>query len=228
MDQDPRRLIARLAVAVMVADGRIAPAEIDTIERLDALGLGPLSRLAGEEIQHAIDQPIDVPATCEGLTAASPEAAAVILAALAEVAASDQSVSVRELNTINTVARLLGLTPSAAAQIVNAAMAANGASLAGTPPGPSNAEPVLVIHHRPDEAPPPAAFVNPDLDRAYRVLGVGAGTSRVYLDAAYLRLIERYNPAKVEDLGAELTALAVRKLAEATAAFETVRDALDA
>ena len=43
---NPRRLIARLAVAVMVADGRITPSEHEAVRRLDQLGLGPLSQLA--------------------------------------------------------------------------------------------------------------------------------------------------------------------------------------
>jgi DnaJ-domain-containing protein 1 len=69
-------------------------------------------------------------------------------------------------------------------------------------------------------------LINPDIERAYRVLGIDAGASRARLEAAYLQLVERYNPAKVEDLGTEFTSLAVRKLAEVTAAFETVREAL--
>jgi uncharacterized tellurite resistance protein B-like protein len=148
MEHDPRRLIARLAAAVMVADGRVTAAECDALERLDTLGLGPLSRLAGEEIERATHEPIDVPAACKGLASAiSPQAAAVILAALAEIAASDLSVSPAELNTINTVATLLGLTPPEAAQIVNAAMAAYGANMAADArqraTAPPSAKPLL-------------------------------------------------------------------------------------
>jgi hypothetical protein len=43
------------------------------------------------------------------------------------------------------------------------------------------------------------------------------------IDAAYLELVECYNPAKVVGFGMEFVALAVRKLAEVTVAFETVR-----
>ncbi len=141
MDSDPRRLIARLAVAVMVADGRVTAPECDALEGSDDLGLGPLPDSSQTEI---------------------------------------------------------------------------GAAAAGEP------ERVTVIHHPAEQAPGPVSVSDADIEHAYRVLGIDATASRAHLDAAYLRLIERYNPAKVANLGAEFATLAVCKLAEATAAFETV------
>jgi uncharacterized tellurite resistance protein B-like protein len=232
MDTDPRRLIARLAVAIMVADGQISPSEYEALERLDELGLGPLSDLAEDEIRNATRQPIDLHATCEGLAQATPEAAAVIMSVLAEIAASDRSVSRAELETLHTVARLLGLNATDAAHILSAAMSEYGATLGGedsVPSGglpPSRAERVRVIRNRDGEAAAPApATEQAELQRAYRVLGIDAATSRAHVDAAYLGLVERYNPVKVAGLGAEFAALAVRKLVEATAAFETVLEA---
>jgi DnaJ-domain-containing protein 1 len=55
------------------------------------------------------------------------------------------------------------------------------------------------------------------------VLGVETGASRERLEAAYLGLVERYDPAKVIPLGADFVVLAVSKLAEITAAFERAR-----
>ena len=234
MDADPRRLIARLAVAIMVADGQISPSEYEALERLDELGLGPLSDLAEDEIRNATRQPIDLHATCEGLAQATPEAAAVIMSVLAEIAASDRSVSRAELETLHTVARLLGLNATDAAHILSAAMSEYGATLGGedsVPSGglpPSRPEPVRVIRNRDGEAAAAAAAPateHAELQRAYRVLGIDAATSRAHVDAAYLGLVERYNPVKVAGLGAEFAALAVRKLVEATAAFETVLEA---
>jgi uncharacterized tellurite resistance protein B-like protein len=232
MDADPRRLIARLAVAVMVADGQITPSEYEALERLDGLGLGPLSDLAEDEIRNASRQPIDVRATCEGLAQATPEAAAVIMSVLAEIAASDRLVSRAELETLHTVARLLGLNATDAAHILSAAMSEYGASLGGDEsvrsggPSPSQPERVGVIRHRDGEAAAAApATEQAALQHAYRVLGIDAATSRAHVDAAYLGLVERYNPVKVASLGAEFAALAVRKLVEATAAFETVLEA---
>lgn len=230
MDADPRRLIARLAVAVMVADGQITPSEYEALEGLDALGLGPMSDLAADEIRNATRQPIDLRATCEGLAQATPEAAALIMCVLAEIAASDRTVSHAELETLHTVAGLLGLNPTEAAHILGAAMNEYGATLGtedGESPGGlthSRREPVTVIRMRGEEAPAadPPATGGAALQHAYRVLGIDAAASRSHLDAAYLGLVERYNPVKVAGLGAEFAALAVRKLVEATAAFETV------
>jgi uncharacterized tellurite resistance protein B-like protein len=233
MDADPRRLIARLAVAVMVADGQITPSEYEALEGLDTLGLGPMSDLAEDEIRNATHQPIDLRATCEGLAQATPQAAAVIMSVLAEIAASDRSVSRAELETLHTVAGLLGLNSTEAAHILGAAMSAYGAALStedDTSSGGlahSRPERVTVLRRRdgeePAAAPPPTGGT--ELQHAYRVLGIDAAASRSHLDAAYLGLIERYNPVKVAGLGAEFAALAVRKLVEATAAFETVLEA---
>jgi uncharacterized tellurite resistance protein B-like protein len=230
MDDDPRQLIARLAVAVMVADGRITPSEYDALERLDALGLGPLSGLAEDEIRTASHHPIDLRATCEGLARATPQAAAVILSVLAEIAACDRSVARAELDTLRTVAGLLGLNMAEAAHILGTAMSEYGATLGadaerGTAAKAAGPERVTVIRHL-EEATEQAAGVDAaELQHAYRVLGVDAAATRALLDAAYLGLVDRYNPAKVAGLGAEFAALAVRRLAEVTAAFETVLDA---
>ena len=232
MDADPRRLIARLAVAVMVADGQITPSEYEALERLDGLGLGPLSDLAEDEIRNATRQPIDLRATCEGLAQATPEAAAVIMSVLAEIAASDRSVSRAELEALHTVAQLLGLNASDAAHILSAVMSEYGATLRGDDSvrsgdlPPSRPEPVTVIRTSDGEAAAATpATEHAELQHAYCVLGIDAATSRAHLDAAYLGLVERYNPVKVAGLGAEFAALAVRKLVEATAAFETVLEA---
>jgi len=54
---DLGRLIARLAVAVIAADGRITTAELAALARVDDLDLGPLSDVAREEIERAIHGP---------------------------------------------------------------------------------------------------------------------------------------------------------------------------
>ena len=65
------------------------------------------------------------------------------------------------------------------------------------------------------------------MEHACGVLGVDVGVSRNHLNAVYLGLINRYSPAKVAGLGPEHTVLAIRRLAEVTAAFETVLGTLD-
>ena len=51
----------------MAADGRVTSAELDALSRFDALGLGPLEDVAREEIERAVQKPIDVAETCTAL-----------------------------------------------------------------------------------------------------------------------------------------------------------------
>ena len=126
-DDDARRSIVRLAVAVTVADGQITPAERDTLERLDHLGLGALSGIVDEEIARAMCEPVDIHTVCSGLVAAGPQVGAVIVAALAAIAASDHSLAVVELETLGAIALQLGLVPEETEAIVTAAVDAYAA-----------------------------------------------------------------------------------------------------
>jgi hypothetical protein len=54
------------------------------------------------------------------------------------------------------------------------------------------------------------------------LLGIGQCVDRRTLDAAYLALVERYDPGKVIPFGPEFVALAVRRLSDITAAYETM------
>jgi hypothetical protein len=49
-----------------------------------------------------------------------------------------------------------------------------------------------------------------------RALGLGANANPAEVDAAYLRLVEQYDPANVAQLGADFVVLAVQKLAALT------------
>jgi len=226
---DPRQLIARLAVALLLADGRVSPHELDAIERLDALGLGPLADFAEAELRHARHEPIDVTAAAAALAGLSPAAAAVILTVLAEIAASDGTMSHGEVAVLNTVASRLGIAMRDAAHIVEAALAAHGATLAEGPealdkePQRPRLPVARVLPRRPVGAPGVTAEpMAADLERAQRMLGVAAGASHAEVEAAYAGLVARYDPAKVVALGGDFAALAVHKLYGITRAFETV------
>jgi DnaJ-domain-containing protein 1 len=65
-----------------------------------------------------------------------------------------------------------------------------------------------------------------DLDRARTLLGVGPTATRQEVDAAYLRLVAFYDPAKVMDLGPEFVVLSVRRLGQATTAYQIAVDAV--
>jgi DnaJ-domain-containing protein 1 len=208
MDEDDvRRLIARLAVAVVAADGRITAAEMAALERLDVLGLGPLAELAREEIERAIQQPVDVRATCAALPPLRQETAAVLLTVLAELAATDRLLAPREREVFAAVAGHLGVGAATAAHILEAAMS----------PRP---------HHAPEDVAPRLAPGEPPAQRALRALGLAAGASRSDIESNYLDLVQRYDPARVAEMGPEFAALAVRRLASITDAYEAALAAL--
>ena len=249
---DPRSIIARLAVAVMAADGRITAGELEVASHLDSLGLGDLSGPVRAEIQIAMRDPIDPVAVCGELTPLSREAAATIVAALAEIALADRVLSRRESQVLFLIARALGLHDSETEHLVRGSLVAHGAVLrpdadeqppaatqpASAPPRAAAAPPPAVP--RPIERPaaparpeqPPQLHVREpradglDLDRARDMLGVGPHATREEVDAAYLRLVSFYDPAKVMDLGPEFVVLSVRRLGQATTAYQIAVNAV--
>lgn len=209
MEGDPRRLLAQLAVAVIAADGRVTTSELEAVARLDDLGLGRLSTLVEEELRSAAHRRIDLAATCRLLRERVPDAAPVILAALAQLAASDRALAEGELDLLGQAAAALGLSQAEAQEVLSSALS-----------GPArSAEP-------PAAAPPPAARVAPGVSHALALLGLDASAGRGDLDERYRLLVERYDPAKVIQLGPDFAALAIRKLAQLTDAYEIVADAL--
>ena len=231
MEQDPRRSIAKLAVAVMTADGRITASEYEALQRLNELGLGPLAQMAEVEICRAVHEPIDVRATCADLINVGPRAAAVIVAALAEVAVSDRELAAAELETLREVAAYLGLTEDELAEILEVVTRDMVAPAAISTPAASQQtiHPKVAMQETP-QVTPRRAFSPPvsgELARAYRLVGLEPGATLPNVEAAYLAQVDRYNPAKVTSLGADFAALAVRKLTQLTAAFETIRAAMD-
>jgi DnaJ-domain-containing protein 1 len=201
---DPRRAIARLAVAVVIADGRVGADEIIALDELDLLGLGQLSLTAHEEMARAVVEPVDVAGTCARLAGLGPNTSAIIFTVLAHLAASDGSVSDGERRVLDAIAHGLGVPPADAGRILRAATAAGAA-----PP----AEPSMPSEPRARSA------------HACRLLGIEPDASADGLAAAYLAAVERYDPATVAALGPEFVVLAVRKLVELTDAFEEARAA---
>jgi DnaJ-domain-containing protein 1 len=219
-------MLVRLAVAMMAADGRITSGELSAAGALDGLGLGPLSALMGEEIERAVKQPIDLDDTCAHLARLSPEAGLVVLSILAEIAAADGVVSAPERDTLRAVATRMKLPPGSADEalarqevgLTDGPERSHPAEAAGAPtaPSPGSSAP----KPQPSRSQSGAAAASESLARAYALLGVRPGASRVELEDAYRLALDRYNPTKVIDLGTEFASLAVRKLAQATAAFE--------
>lgn len=254
---DPRSIIARLAVAVMAADGRITTTEMEVLSHLDSLGLGDLSDPVREQIQIAMQDPIDPVQVCSALTPLSREAAATIVAALAEIALADRILTRRESQVLFLIARALGLDDSETEHLVRGSLVAHGAEMRADADGPvpsartarpaetaprpaatqAPAPPRAAAAPQPQPAPRtperPAAPHVPqslhvrerpldglDLDRARDMLGVGPHATREDVDAAYLRLVSFYDPAKVMDLGPEFVVLSVRRLGQATTAYQ--------
>ena len=266
---DPRSIVARLAVAVMASDGRITTTEMEVVSHLDSLGLGDLSGPVREQIQVAMREPIDPVAVCGELTPLSREAAATIVAALAEIALADRVLSRRESQVLFLIARALGLDDAETEHLVRGSLVAHGAELrpdadepaprpsatqppqappraavpqptpatAPAPPPPRAAAPQPPAAPRPAERPetprgPQQLHVRErpadgfDLDRARTLLGVGPTATREEVDAAYLRLVAFYDPAKVMDLGPEFVVLSVRRLGQATTAYQIAVNAV--
>lgn len=216
MEADPRRLLAQLAVSVIVADGRVTTSELEAARRLDDLGLGRLSTLVEDELRNAAHRRIDVAAACGLLRERVPDAGPVILAALAGLAAADRALSEGELGVLEKAASGFGLTPAEVQEVL-------GAILSGGDSGPP-ADAAPQVSPPPPRAPEPRATA--DATRAFALLGLDAAATRADLDDHYRRLIERYDPVKVIDLGSDFAALAIRKLAELTDAYELVAGAL--
>jgi uncharacterized tellurite resistance protein B-like protein len=218
---DPRVEVARLAVGVMVADGRIERRELAASVVLDRLGLGGLTPFVRRELERLPNHPIDVEDACQGLRGIHPEAAATLVGALAQVAACDGTVSFEESRTLDVIGRRLGLTADDVQDLIETVVRGHPAWKRHEEPP---AEP-LATPPAPGEVPPTASdgATEPDNARyARRLLGVAPDASREAIAAAYLEQIGRYDPAKVSQLGAEFAALAVRKLFEATLAYETL------
>jgi uncharacterized tellurite resistance protein B-like protein len=193
------RLIARLAVAVIAADRRIAPPEMASLERLDRIGFGAPSGIVREEIERAVREPVDVAATCAALPRLGEDAATLVLTTLAELVTSDRVVALRERDVFRTIAGHLGIGAAAATRILEAAISPNGVREAVPPP-----------------------HVVPDKHPAFRMLGLEPGASRSRIETTYLQFVQRYDPLRMaEELGPALAALAVRRLATITDAYET-------
>jgi DnaJ-domain-containing protein 1 len=207
----------------MGADRRIGPQEFAALEglgerelpalgQLDRLGLGTLSEYAYEEARRADEKAVDVAAACAELRAAAPRAASTILAALAELAASDGALAPREREVLLAVGRGLGLTPRDVRVILTTATAEASAPAADVTIG------------RPR---PRVVASRGDVEAAHRVLGIEPGAGAEQIDAAYRRLVDRYNPAKVVELGCDFAVLAIRKLAGITDAYDTAMSAAE-
>jgi len=197
------------------------------LECLDGLGLGPISEQAQQEIQRARHAPIDLVSACGPLVSASPQAMATIMATLAELAACDGDVSAAEVRVIERVAECLGFDRAQLPHLLESAVLTPGVriehSIQTPPPAPAAAR-RPAAPAAPGQPPAPVA----DTSDALRALGLVAGASRAQVDAAYLALVERFDPSRVVDLGPEFVVLAVRKLSRLTAAYEAAVAALRA
>ena len=203
-----RPAISRLVAAMMVADRRLAMEEIDAGNRLDRIGLGPLSPLVREELQRATRMPIDLDEACGALRGAGPALIGTVLAALAGVAASDGTIDDDERRVFGAIASRLGAETSRIADHVGDA---RGDGIAPAPPAGPGAR---------------VAAAADDGATALRALGLGAAANPAEVDAAYLRLVAQYDPAKVAPLGADFVVLAVRKLAALTELYQVARNAV--
>lgn len=117
-DNDVRRLIARLAVAMVGVDGHVTSEELTALEEIDRLGLGRLSPMAREELSRATAEPVDVRAVCEELAFLGVPTLRIVLTILAHVAASDAAPTPLEVGLFRTIAAGLGVPAEDATRIL--------------------------------------------------------------------------------------------------------------
>ncbi|HXJ33443.1 MAG TPA: TerB family tellurite resistance protein [Candidatus Eisenbacteria bacterium] len=203
-----RHAIARLVAAMMVADRRLATEEIHEATRLDQIGLGPLSPLVAEELQRATRMPVDVGEACRALSGTGPALIGTVLSVLAGVAASDGAVDDDERRVFTAIAERLGAGMREIRDYLGPSEPTGDTGTAATAAATRRAV------ARDDEG-----------ASALRALGLGTASNATDVDAAYLRLVEQFDPTKVAPLGADFVVLAVHKLAALTELYGAARRA---
>jgi hypothetical protein len=203
-----RGAIARLVAAMMVADRRLSTEEIDEAARLDGIGLGPLSPLVQDELQRATRAPIEIDDACVALSGTGPALVGTVLSVLAGVAASDGAIDADESRLFAAVATRLGAGPCDIRDYV------------------ASDETPREVESTGSAVPPvPSAAADDVGGEALHAFGLGRTATRAQIDAAYLDVVERYDPVKVAPLGPEFVLLAVQKLAGLSELYEIARDA---
>jgi DnaJ-domain-containing protein 1 len=197
--------VARLVVAVMIADGRVTAGEIDVVARLDHAGLGPLSWRVHQALERLVLEPLDVRAACVTVRTAGRTLVAAVLSMLGRVAGGNWGASAAEVERFMGIANELGVRGEEARRHL----------------GPLRRDPAATMH--------PGGRPHVDgTEAALRQLGLACGASRAEIEAAYLSLVERYDPGKLAPLGADFVKLAVRELAALTESFERAHAAVRA
>jgi DnaJ-domain-containing protein 1 len=231
---DVRELMAQLAAAVMVADGRVTEPELCALDRLDDMGLGPLSSAVDRQIDLATRMPLDARRAASGLARLAPRAGEIVFSALAGLAASDGDLSPRELEVLGVVAAGFGLDVPEATALIRSAVASLGRApvrrveeVAGTAAEFDRTERGAATGLADEGAISTARVPASEIDRARNVFGLDSGASAADLDAAYAAMVRRYDPATVLELGPEFAVLAVQRLAKVTAAYVAARQAME-
>ena len=224
---DMRQLTARLAAAIMIADGRITESEVVALGRLRGLGLGALEPRVQVEIERAMREPIDLVGTIAALGSVAPQSAALLVSGLTHIAASDRDLSPRELQVLTAVGEGLGLSAAQTGDLIRDAIELDTGAPAPAPaPDARQTAPAAAAAAKAAPTPASAAAGGAPADWAFRLLGLAPNSSLELAEAAYAALVRRYNPAAVLELGPEFAVLAVQRLSNATAAFIAVRDRL--
>jgi DnaJ-domain-containing protein 1 len=201
---DLHEAVSRLVVAMMIADGRVSAEELDVVARLDHAGLGPLSSRVHRELDRASRQPIDVDGACATVRSAGVALVGAVLSMLARVAAAGQRLTASEQEFFAAIAHRLGVD------------------------GDQTRSHLQPLRHDPQPVAPPRRPSSDAADAALRQLGLNRDATSADVDAAYLRLVDRYHPGKVAPLGADFVTLAVRELVALTEAYERARGAVRA
>ncbi|MCX8073149.1 MAG: TerB family tellurite resistance protein [Candidatus Binatia bacterium] len=223
---DPAAALARLAMAVMVADGRITSEELATAAVLDELGLGPMRPRLLAELEQTRSGRLELEPAIAALAALSPRARAVIFEVLAELAAADGDLSQTEAALLDRLAARWDLEPATSSKIPPPPLRSEDkpSEEAGVKVPIRTSEAEARSSSTMESGAAPTRFgdgLPPELVRALEVLGLPPDASPAAVDEAFRALVHRYDPAHVIDLGPEFAVLAIRRLGQIADAYLT-------
>lgn len=194
--------VAQVVVPMLMADGELGADEHAVARRLDHAGLGPLSQRVARLLERLAREPIDLHAACGTIRAGGRTIVGAVLSMLARVAGADGGTSAPGVDRFLAIASQLGVDMDEALRYVRP------------------------VRHDPLAMTSAARRTTPEaVLAALRQLGLSCDATRSEVEAAYLQLVERHDPARLAPFGADFVSLAVRELSAITESYERARAA---
>jgi DnaJ-domain-containing protein 1 len=218
---DPAAALARLAVGVMLADGRVTAEEWATARTLDQLGLGPMRERIRAELEEAAAGSLDFAPAIATVAQFPSRARSVVFEVLSQLAAADGELSSGEVAFLERCAAQWQLAAEAGTE---------RSTLEEAAPQLGRRVPIRAVEETParEEAQSPEeggvgvrqqGAEERALEQALAVLGLPPNASAAAVEQAFRTLVQRYDPAAMLDLGPEFVLLAIRRLQQIADAY---------